>query len=122
MKNRQAQMHNDEKDRTIPGPKKNSPEILALSNDAQAVLTGHWMLGAHATLTLQNQKSVLSDRGRAAMNELIDAGIISDEKADDGYAESRTYRVTSLGLTLEYHKSLKWMDEHGKFSITEPIS
>lgn len=101
---------------------KNPPEILALSTDAQAVLAGHWMMGARATLTLQNQKSRLSARGEKAMRELIEANIVRDEKADDGYPESRTYSLTAKGQKLEYRKSFSWMDEHGKFSITEPIT
>lgn len=100
---------------------KNSPEILALSADAQAVLAGHWMMGLKATLTLQNQQYRLSERGKAAMDELIAAGIISDEKADDGYAESRTYKLTPYGAGLEFRKSFTWMQENGAFSITEPI-
>lgn len=100
---------------------KNHPEILALSVDAQAVLAGHWMMGKAATLTMQNQQWRLSERGRAAITELVEAGILSDEKADDGYAESRTYRLTEKGAEMEFRKPLKWMAEHGKFSIAERI-
>lgn len=99
----------------------NDPQILSLSDDAQAVLAGHWGWGSGATLTLLNQKSRLSSRGDMAMRELISAGIISDEKADDGYQESRTYRLTEYGASLEFRKSLRWMDLHGKFSIVEAI-
>jgi len=103
-------------------PPNNSPKILVLSNDAQAVLAGHWMMGAGCTLTLQNQVARLSKRGQAAIAELVEAGILSDTKADDGYAESRTYALTENGKGLEFRKSFKWMDQHGKFSITEKIT
>lgn len=99
---------------------KNSPEILSLSTDAQAVLAGYWM-SARAKLTPQNQKSRLSARGEKAIQELIAAKIIRDEKADDGYPESRTYSLTAKGQKLEYRKPFSWMGEHGKFSITDPI-
>ena len=98
----------------------NSPEILALSTRAQAILAGYWMLGGNFTLTLQNQTSSISEDCKPAMAELINAGIINDEKADDGYAESRTYRMTDIGAALEFRKSLEWMKENGRFSITEP--
>jgi len=100
---------------------KNHPEILALSTDAQALLAGHWAMGKGATLTMQNQKSRLSERGRAAITELVEAGILSDEKALDGYAESRIYRLTVKGSAMEFRKPLKWMEEYGKFSIVERI-
>ena len=99
----------------------NSQEIMALSNDAQAVLAGHWMMGKKATLTMQNQKTRLSERGLAAITELVDAGIIRDEKADDGFSKSRIYRLTEKGAALDFRKSLKWMDKHGKFSIVDRI-
>lgn len=101
---------------------KNSPEILALSKHAQAILAGHWMLGKGCTLTLQNQASRFTERSRSAMDELIEAGIVSEEKADDGYAESRTYRLTEKGACLEYRKSLAWMKENGKFPLVEPLA
>ena len=101
---------------------KNDPEILSLTPAAQAILAGHWGLGAGMTLTLQNQKSRLSDRAAQGMAELVGAGMIRDEKADDGYPESRTYSLTEYGASLEFRKSLTWMDEYGKFSITEPIT
>ena len=102
------------------GAPKNNPEILALSTDARAVLAGHWMFGRKMTLTMQNQQSVLSERGAAAIFELIDAGMLSEEKADDGYPESRVYRLTEKAAGMEFRKSLNWMDKNGKFSITEP--
>lgn len=101
---------------------KNSPEVLALSIDAQAVLAGHWMLGKGSTLTMRNQAARLSARGRVAIEELVAAGILADEKAEDGYPESRTYRLTAHGAALEFRKSLTWMGEHGKFSISERIA
>lgn len=105
----------------MPAPK-NNPEILALSEAAQAILAGHWMMGKRSTLTLHNQKSRLSPPAKVAMDELIAAGIISDTKADHGYPESRTYKLTEQGAAMEFRKSLTWMEQHGKFSITEPIT
>ena len=102
-----------------PTPK-NAPEILALSTDAQAILAGHWMLGKGCALQMDNQVSVLSDRAATAMSELVGAGILSDEKADSGYAESRVYLLTEKGAAMEFRKSMKWMEENGKFSITKP--
>lgn len=101
---------------------KNSPEILALSEDAQAILAGHWMFGIKFTLTMGNQMSRFSPRAKAAISELVSAGIILDEKADDGYAESRTYSLSEKGKSLEFRKSIKWIETHGKFSTTEPIT
>eukprot|EP00919_Chromeraceae_sp_WS-2016_P031912 GHVR01075256.1.p2 GENE.GHVR01075256.1~~GHVR01075256.1.p2 ORF type:complete len:106 (-),score=4.03 GHVR01075256.1:526-843(-) len=101
---------------------KNSPEILSLSNDAQAVLAGYWGFGATFTLTMRNQESRFTPRAQSAFSELIKDGIILDEKADDGYAESRTYSLSEKGKKLEFRKSLAWVDEHAKFSTTEPIT
>jgi hypothetical protein len=101
---------------------KNSPEILELSYDAQAILAGHWMFGAKFTLTMGNQKSRFSLRAKKAFCDLVSAGIILDEKADDGYAESRTYSLSEIGKGLEFRKSITWVEKYGKFSITEPIT
>ena len=101
---------------------KNSPEILALSVVAQAILAGHWMMGKNCTLTLQNQTSRLTADGKVAMQELIDADIINEGNSDDGYAEGRCYTMSDKGAEFEFRKSLNWMAEHGKFSITEPVA
>lgn len=100
---------------------KNSPEILGLSELAQAILAGHWGFAKGSTLTLQNQKSRLTASAAEAMSELVAAGIVADNKADDGYAESRTYSLTDKGRSAEFRKPISWMDKHGKISITEPI-
>lgn len=100
----------------------NSPEILSLSTDAQVVLAAQWALGLGSTLTMQNQASRFSPRAAAAVRELVEAGIILDEKADDGFAESRTYRLSGKGRGLEFRKSMKWISEHGKFNISEKIT
>ena len=101
---------------------KNNPEILALSETAQAILAGHWMMGKDFTLTMNNQKSRLTHLAAGAMDELVAAGIISDTKTDDGYPESRTYKLTDRGAAMEFRKSFSWMECHGTFSITEPIT
>lgn len=101
---------------------KNSPEILALSYDAQAILAGHWMLGRNSTITIQNQKSHLSERGEAAMAELIGAEIVSEENANDGFPESRTYRLTDAGRAMEFRKPLSWINQHGRFSLVTPTT
>lgn len=101
---------------------KNSPEILALSEDAQAILAGHWMFGIKFTLTMGNQTSRFSPRAKSAFSELIGAGIILDEKADDGCAESRVYSLSEKGKTLEFRKSFEWIETHGNFNTTEPIT
>ena len=103
-------------------PPKNSPEILALSDDAQAILAAHWMFGAKFTLTMGNQQSRFSPRAKTAMQELIDADVINEGKADDGYAESRTYSLSEKGKGLEFRKSMNWVEKNGKFSITEPVT
>lgn len=103
-------------------PAQNSPEILALSNDAQALLAGYWGLGRQASLTMQNQAARFSDRATKAMQEIVAANILGDEKADDSYDESRTYRLTSHGQTLDFKKSLSWMKENARFSTTESIN
>ena len=101
---------------------RNSPEVLELSKDAQSILAGYWGFGVKFTLTMGNQKSRFSPRGKAAMQELIDADIINEGKADDGYAESRAYSLSDKGKTLEFRKSISWISDHGKFSTTEPIT
>ena len=101
---------------------KNHPDILAMTTDAQALIAGNWMMGRRSTLTMGNQQSRFSPRAKLAMADLVSSGIISDKKADDGRAESRTYRLTSKGADMEFRKSLQWMEKNGQFSITEPIS
>lgn len=101
--------------------RKNSPEVLALSIPAQAVLAGNWMLSKGFTITFQNQKTSMSEVCATAMAELIVAGFVSDEKADDGYPESRTYRLTEKGAAMDFRKPMKWMDQHGSFPITKQI-
>ena len=98
----------------------NSPEILALSIDAQALLAGHWMLFKKMKLNLNNQESVLSERSAAAMTELVDSGIIRNVKADNGYAESRTYLLSDVGANLEFRKSMAWVEKHGAFPLVVP--
>jgi len=100
---------------------KNHPDILALTNDAQALIAGHWVFGKGFTLTLSNQHSLLSTRAKSAMVELVSSGLISDKKADDGYAESRAYSLTAKGADMEFRKSFAWMEKNGKFPVTEAI-
>ncbi len=100
---------------------KNSPEILALSNDAQAILAGHWMYGRMHKLTLNNVESRFTERSARAMQELIDAGLISEEPSNDGYEDGRVYRLTEKGAGLEYSKSFEWMKKHGRFKMMEKI-
>jgi hypothetical protein len=100
----------------------NSPEILDLSPDAQAVLAGPWGFSVNFTLTMGNQVSRLSTRAKIAMQDLIDADIINEDKADDGYAESRTYSLSEKGKGLEFRKPLDWIAKHGEFLITEIIN
>jgi hypothetical protein len=100
---------------------KNSPEILALSNDAQAVLAGHFMFGTSNTLQIGNIESRLNERGEKAMQELIDAGLLQESNTEDGNDRGRIYRLTEKCANLSYRKSLDWMSEHGKFSVMEKI-
>ena len=100
---------------------KNSPEILALSEDAQATLAGHFMFGASSSLEIGNIESRLNPRGEKAIRELIDAGLLSESQTEDGNERGRIYRVTEKCAGLSYRKSLNWMAEHGKFTLMEKI-
>ena len=94
--------------------------MLELSDDAYAILTGHFGFNPKSTLTLNNQESRLTERSAAAMTELVAAGYVKDGKADNGYAESRTYSLTERGKALT-PMPIMWMEKHGKFSLVEPI-
>lgn len=72
-------------------------------------------------LTMKNQVSRLSEQASKAMSELIMAGYVDAQKADDGYAESMTYRLTDTGKKLKRGKSIAWMEKHGRFPLTEKI-
>jgi hypothetical protein len=51
-------------------------------------------------LTMNNQKQVFTERAAAAMKVLVDNGWAVDEKADNGYPESRSYSITPEGLEV----------------------
>jgi predicted ArsR family transcriptional regulator len=92
-----------------------------LSVTAQVILASHFALGDGTVLTMGNEVSRMTERCREAMSELIMEGIIVAAKADDGRAESMTYRLTDKGKATERRKPSSWMDKHGKFPFTEKI-
>lgn len=95
--------------------------VSQISVHAQAILAAHWGISPEATLTLNNEASRLTRESSDAMSELICAGFVKAEKAANGFAQSMTYTLTSLGKKTNIRKSLTWMERHGKFSLTEPI-
>ena len=90
-----------------------------LSTRAQAILAGWFGFNPKSTLTLNNQESILTAECELAIAQLVKAGIINDEKADNGYAESRTYSLTKKGAKMNFKKPLEWMEENGGFQLTQ---
>lgn len=95
--------------------------IENLSIRAQAILAGHWGFAPGLQLTLNNVESRLTEENSAAMSELIMAGLVKAEKADNGYAESMTYTLTNEGRAARFQKSMAWLRDNGNFSLTERI-
>lgn len=96
-------------------------DIKELSITAQVILAGHWGLSPSMELTMQNQKSRLTKQAADAMTELIYAGLVKAEKANDSCAESMTYTLTEKGKALRFRKSIEWVEKHGNFKLTEQI-
>lgn len=94
---------------------------MDLSIRAQAILAGHWGFNPKASLTLKNVEKRLTPENAQAMSELIVAGIVQAEKADDGHPKSVTYTLTEKGQARKIAKSMNWMAEHGRFSLVEDI-
>lgn len=92
-----------------------------LSTMAQLILATHFAWGDDTVLTMGNEVSRMTALSRKAMSELIMAGIILAAKADDGRAESITYRLTEKGKKLDRRKSSEWMAKHGQVPFAEKI-
>lgn len=93
-----------------------SDQVVALSNAALAIRTGCF-LAPFAHVRIENKVSRLTPKARAAIKELIEAGCMTEEIDGD----ARVYRLTAAGALLR-RKSLKWMAQHGNFSLVERIS
>jgi hypothetical protein len=95
--------------------------LPVLGNDARAILAGRFM-SPKTTLVLNNQEKGLTERSRVAFDELIAAGLLSEEPADNGYAEARRYALTEAGRLYPRAAPFEFMARHGNFKIVEPIS
>lgn len=95
--------------------------MAKLSTHAQLILATHFAWGDDTTLTMGNEVSRMTARSRKAMSELIMAGIIVAEKADDCRAESLTYRLTDEGKKLDRRKPAVWIEKHGQIPFAERI-
>jgi hypothetical protein len=95
--------------------------LPVLGDDARAILAGHF-LSPKATLVLHNQEKCLTERSRAAFDELIDAGLLSETPAENSYDEARRYALTDAGKGYPRAVSLDFMSKHGSFKLVEPIA
>jgi hypothetical protein len=95
--------------------------LPVLENDARAILAGHFM-SSKATLVLNNQEECLTKRSRAAFDELIEAGLLSEEPADNGYDEARRYALTEEGKAYPRMVPFDFMSRHGTFKLVEEIA
>lgn len=91
-----------------------------LSDDARLILVTRFM-SPKASLVLDNQERCFTVQARAAFDELIDAGILTETPADNGYAEARRYALTNMGKTYPRAATLGFVKEHGGFALTEQI-
>lgn len=91
-----------------------------LSDTALAVLAGTFA-GNRTALTLDNQESILTEIARRAFDELIEAGLLLETDADNGYEEARTYRLSENGRNFPRNASPEFMAEHGRFPLVEKI-
>lgn len=92
-----------------------------LSVDARLILATHFAMGDGTVLTMGNEVSRMTAASREAMSELIMAGIIHAEKADDSRAESMSYRLTEKGKAVDRRQSFDWIEKHGAKPFAEPI-
>ncbi|MFX4300280.1 hypothetical protein [Pseudosulfitobacter pseudonitzschiae] len=91
-----------------------------LSDTARAVLAGTFA-GNKTVLTLNNQESCLSEIARGAFDELIEAGLLLETEADNGYDEARTYRLSEDGRNFPRNVSPEFMSRNGRFPLVEKI-
>lgn len=95
---------------------------MYLSIRAQAIAAGYFGLNPNMKLTLRNVENRLTAENAKAMSELIGAGLIKAEKAPDSNPASVVYALTPKGRKTKLAKSLSWMEKHGAFSLTEPVT
>ncbi|KKN90476.1 hypothetical protein LCGC14_0228450 [marine sediment metagenome] len=91
-----------------------------LRNDARVIFATRFM-SPKAALTLDNQERCFTARARAAFDELIDAGLLTETAVEHGYAEARRYALTDLGQTYPRAITLGFVKEHGDFPLVELI-
>ncbi len=89
--------------------------MTELSNAALAIRTGCFFLPL-GSVRIENKVSRLTPKARDGFRELIDGGYVKEEQDGD----ARIYRLTAAGVALP-RKSLKWMAQHGGFSLVERI-
>lgn len=95
-------------------------DLPILRDDARLILVTRFM-SPKAALVLDNQERCFTAQARAAFDELIDAGILTESPADNGYAEARRYALTDMGKTYPRAATLGFVKEHGGFALTERI-
>lgn len=92
---------------------------MDLSTEAKVMLLGAFLL-PKAKLTMRNEISVLSDKAKKGLDELVSCGLV--ETAATGIAV--TYSLTEAGKNFDRRSiardPFKWMDEHGRWPIAVP--
>lgn len=96
-------------------------DLPDLSLGARAVLAGHFV-NPNAKLILNNQESCLTAESRGYVDELIEAGLLTEQPADNGYDGAMRYSLTQNGRDFPRALSFEFMREHGNFKLVEKIT
>lgn len=97
---------------------------LNLSDDALVILTSIFKFGPKASLKVggQGAQSRLSERGRKALTELVEHGLLSAEEYNQ-YGKMIYQGTDKLGEAINNKRfkfmSLKDMEQKGRWSMTE---
>lgn len=89
---------------------------MTLSNDAKITLKGYFSWGLKSSLIIggTGAQSVLSERGEAAIAELIKHGYLTAEP----YNAFGKMKYVGTPKVQDVKVTMKFMDEHGKWSLT----
>jgi hypothetical protein len=96
-------------------------DLPSLSNDAFVILGSSFGL-PRSSLKLDNQERQLTERARAAFDELIETGLITENPVEGGYVEGRRYTLTDAGRDFPRNLHPDFARKYGNFPLLELIS
>lgn len=95
-------------------------DLPEIGDDARVVLGSTFMMPGTIRV-MHNQESRLTERARAAYDELIAVGLVREDEVDNGHPEARAYSLTEAGKTYPRALSFDFVRDKGNFRTVEKI-